>query len=66
MKRILVPVDFSKEAENAARVAVRIAKKSKGVLFLLHMLELPEITENYTFTGQSEPLFFFKLAKKHF
>ena len=66
MKRILVPVDFSKEAENAAQVAVSIAKKSNGCIYLLHMLELPEITENYNFSGQAEPLFFMNMAKKRF
>ncbi|MEN8125628.1 MAG: universal stress protein [Bacteroidota bacterium] len=41
MKRILVPVDFSKEAECAARVAASIAKKTDSQIYLLHMLELP-------------------------
>ncbi len=38
MKRILVPVDFSKEAESAARVAASIAKKTGSEIFLVHML----------------------------
>jgi len=65
MKRILVPVDFSKEAENAAQVAVCIAKKSGGEVFLLHMLELPEPTE-YMITNQVEPLLYVNMAKKKF
>jgi len=65
MKRILVPVDFSKEAENAAQVAISIAKKSGGEVFLLHMLELPETTE-FMLTSRLEPMFFIDLAKKHF
>jgi len=65
MKRILVPVDFSKEAENAAQVAVSIAKKSDGEVFLLHMLELPESTE-FMLYNQVEPLFFMNMAKKRF
>ena len=44
MKRILVPVDFSKEAEAAARVAATIAKKTNSEIFLVHMLELPVTT----------------------
>ena len=44
MKRILVPVDFSKEAEAAARVAANIAKKTNSEIFLVHMLELPVST----------------------
>jgi len=41
MKRILVPVDFSVQAEYAAKVAVNIAKLTDSKIFLLHMLELP-------------------------
>ena len=41
MKRILVPVDFSIQAEYAAKVASSIAKKTNAKIFLLHMLELP-------------------------
>lgn len=65
MKRILVPVDFSKEAENAAQVAVNIAKKSNGTVYLLHMLELPETTE-FMISNQIEPTFFMDMAKKRF
>jgi nucleotide-binding universal stress UspA family protein len=41
MKKILVPIDFSKQAEYAAKVAANIAKKTKAEILLLHMLELP-------------------------
>ncbi|SDX78940.1 Nucleotide-binding universal stress protein, UspA family [Lutibacter oricola] len=41
MKRILVPIDFSKQAEYAAKVAADIAKQTNAKLFLLHTLELP-------------------------
>ena len=41
MKRILVPIDFSDQAEYAAKAAVKIAKKTGSEIFLLHMLELP-------------------------
>ncbi len=41
MKKILVPVDFSKQAEYAAKVASQIAKKNNHEIFLLHMLDLP-------------------------
>lgn len=41
MKSILVPVDFSKQAEYAARLASVIAKQTNAKIFLLHMLELP-------------------------
>lgn len=39
MKSILVPTDFSKEAQVAIDVAVDIAKKSKAVVTLLHVVE---------------------------
>lgn len=65
MKRILVPVDFSKESENAAQVAVNIVKKCDGTLYLLHMLELPETTE-FMISNQIEPTFFMDMATKRF
>lgn len=39
MKKILVPVDFSKPAINAADVAADIARKSGAQLILLHVIE---------------------------
>jgi len=41
MKKILVPCDFSKTAINAFRFALDIAHKSKGVIHLLHVIEIP-------------------------
>ena len=41
MKKILVPTDFSVQAENALKVAAQLAKKYQGEIYLLHMLELP-------------------------
>lgn len=41
MKKILVPTDFSKSAENALKVAAQIAKKNDGEIILLHLLEIP-------------------------
>lgn len=41
MKKILVPTDFSDNAENALKVAAQIARARKSELILLHMLELP-------------------------
>ena len=40
MKKILIPTDFSKNAEHALKVAAQIAKKNNGEIILLHMLEL--------------------------
>lgn len=41
MKKILVPTDFSKPSEYAAKMAARIAKKSNATVYLIHMIELP-------------------------
>lgn len=70
MKKILVPTDFSPQAENALKVAVQMAKRFNSEIFLLHMLELPLVNTN-TVSGSStnelpEALFFMKLAKKRF
>ena len=43
MKKILVPCDFSKPAINAFRFALDIARKSRGVVELLNVIELPAI-----------------------
>ncbi|PQJ77899.1 universal stress protein [Polaribacter porphyrae] len=41
MKKILVPIDFSKKSEYASKMASKIAKKSNCEVYLLHMIELP-------------------------
>ena len=43
MKKILVPCDFSTPAINAFRVAVDMAVKSRGMVHLLNVIELPAI-----------------------
>lgn len=70
MKRILIPVDFSKEAENAARVAAGIAKRTGSQIYLLHMLELPTNTidpTGYTqIIAEPQAIYFMKLAHERF
>jgi nucleotide-binding universal stress UspA family protein len=70
MKRILVPVDFSKEAESAAKVAASIAKKTGSEIFLVHMLELPVTTidpaEMNTMSSEPQIIYFMKLAHQKF
>ena len=41
MKKILVPIDFSKPSEYAAKMAAKIAKKTNDTVYLLHLIELP-------------------------
>lgn len=68
MKKILVPTDFSKEAENALKVAAQLAKKHDCEIYLLHMLELPlqEVDALSTHSALPEAMFFMKLAHQKF
>lgn len=70
MKKILVPTDFSEQAENALKVAAQLAKKYNAEIYLLHMIELPADMNNPVGETRShdlpEALFFMKLAKKKF
>lgn len=55
MKRILVPTDFSKTAEQALKVAAQIAKKNNSEIIVLHMLELPRQKSDALVAGSSIP-----------
>lgn len=69
MQKILVPTDFSKEAENALKTAAIIAKKLDAEIYLLHMLDLPlNLIDPVQGNSQNVPeaLYFMKLAHMHF
>lgn len=68
MKKILVPTDFSKEAEQALKVAAQLAKKHNSEIYLLHMLELPldQVDALSQYSELPEAMFFMKLAHKKF
>ena len=70
MKRILVPIDFSKEAECAAKIAASIAKKTGSEIYLIHMLELPVNTidpaEMTSIRSEPQIIYFMKLAHEKF
>ena len=70
IKKILVPTDFSEQAENALRVAADLAKKHQSEIYLLHMLELPmQLVDGASGGAKSdlpEALFFMKLAHQKF
>lgn len=68
MKKILVPTDFSEQAERALKVAAQLAKKNQSTIYLLHMLELPmELSDPAKKGGgMPESIFFMKLANKRF
>lgn len=55
MKKILVPTDFSENAEYALRVAAQIAKKNDSEIILLHMLELPHQAGDALGSGHQIP-----------
>ncbi|MDZ4714719.1 MAG: universal stress protein, partial [Cytophagales bacterium] len=72
MKNILVPTDFSKEAETATDLAFDIAKKSGANLILLHIVE-QGFTTNSSFNVEGQvaapssgidKLFMIKLIEK--
>lgn len=68
MKKILVPTDFSKEAENALKVAAQLAKRHDCEIYLLHMLEIPfqEVDQLNSQSPLPEAMFFMKMAHKRF
>ena len=41
MKKILIPIDFSKHSEYACILASKIAKKTKSQIHIIHMVEIP-------------------------
>ncbi|WP_237276907.1 universal stress protein [Tenacibaculum ovolyticum] len=41
MKKILLPIDFSKHSEYASKIASKIARKTDSEIHLIHMVELP-------------------------
>jgi len=65
MKTIIVPIDFSEQAENALKVAASLAKRHASQILVVHMLELNEAiissTEGFY---QEHTVFLLKLAEK--
>lgn len=67
MKRILVPTDFSIQAENALKVAAQIARKNQSEIYLEHSLNLPSHLNDVGQVGTlPESLYFIRLAEKEF
>ncbi|OEK09221.1 universal stress protein UspA [Flavivirga aquatica] len=68
MKKILVPTDFSTQAENALKVAAQLAKKHNSEIYLLHILEIPlhEVDPLKSYNNLPEAVYFMKLAHKQF
>lgn len=68
MKRILVPTDFSEQAENALKVAAQLAKKHDCEIYIIHVIEIPlqEIDALNSYSKMPEAVFFMKLAHQKF
>lgn len=67
MKKIVVPVDFSKYSEYAIEVASAFAKKYDAEIILLHMLGLSEsvLTKNEE-QEVAQAVYYMKMAEKRF
>lgn len=66
MKHILVPIDFSKQARAAAKVAAKIAKQTNADIYLLHMLEMPQgVVDAMSGSDNSTPASLLFMKKVH-
>ena len=67
MKKIIVPIDFSKHSEYALKAAALLAKKNNATIYALHMLDLQELSLTESENNQQEKaIYFLKLAEKKF
>ncbi len=69
MKKILVPIDFSKPSEYAAKMAAKIADKTNATVYLIHFIELPsgviDIASSSTFSIPESMLYLRKTKEKY-
>ena len=67
MKKIIIPVDFSKHSEYALETAAELAKKHNSELIVMHMLELSEsILSSSSSQKSEETAFMLMVANKKF
>lgn len=67
MKKIIIPVDFSKHSEYALETAAALAKKHNAELIVMHMLELSDSIFSSTSSQKNEEThFMLMVAKKNF
>ncbi|MCK5401973.1 MAG: universal stress protein [Flavobacteriaceae bacterium] len=67
MKKIIVPIDFSKHSEYALKTAVKLAKLNNAEVLALHMLEMSDVLLTKTDTEQQQKaVYFLKLAEQKF
>lgn len=67
MKKIIVPVDFSKYSEFALETAAFLAKKNDAEIIAVHMLELSDavISQSQNYINE-QMVFYLKLAEQKF
>ncbi|MEO6348549.1 MAG: universal stress protein, partial [Aquaticitalea sp.] len=67
MKKIIVPIDFSKHSEYAIEAAAILAKKYNAQILALHMLEISDsMLINSDNEQHAKVVFFLKLAEQKF
>ncbi len=67
MKKIIVPIDFSKHSEYALEAASILAKKNNSQILALHMLEISDsMLINSDNEQNAKAVFFLKLAEQKF
>lgn len=67
MKKIIVPVDFSKHSEYAIESAAILAKRNNSEILAVHMLELSETSFSQSDSNnQLNDLFIMKRAEQQF
>lgn len=67
MKKIIIPVDFSKHSEYALETAAELAKQHNAELIVMHMLELSESIFSSSSTDKNEETaFMLMVANKNF
>ncbi len=69
MKTILVPTDFSEQAENATSMAAKLAEKTKSSIILLHVIEdnavsMVSYTGEIAMPGIEDRLYIYKLIER--
>jgi len=64
MKKILVPTDFSEQSNYALKAAAKIAKLSKGEIYLLHMIDIPDLQGFKDSATIPEIIFFKKISER--
>ncbi len=67
MKKIVLPVDFSKQSENALKMAVRLASKNDAEILALHMLELsPAVVSDGEYIAPEHLVHLIRITEKRF